>query len=105
MKRLKSGTLPIYTDWLATATPEQIAFVDSVFAMCEEHYEAGGDTVVECYEPAEVLEHFATLDDAKRLCGRMVEKALDCRWGEDSDPEVKAFERWQQWEQEEGGQP
>jgi hypothetical protein len=83
--------------WLAQAAVPQIAFVDAVYAMCEEHYGAGGDTIVECYTPEEILEEFETLDDVRRFCGLKVEQALNARWGEDDDPEVGRAERFDEW--------
>jgi hypothetical protein len=94
---MKSNTLPIYKTWLATAAVPQIAFVDAVYAMCEEHYGAGGDTIVECYEPIAILAEFTTLDEVKRFCGLRVEQALNTRWGEDNDPEVRQAERYDEW--------
>jgi len=96
--RLKSSTLRnSYSTWLALATLAQREFVDAVYAMCEEHYEAGGDTIVECYSPREICEEFTTLDEAKEYCGLKVEQALNCRWGEDNDPEVGRQERFKEW--------
>jgi hypothetical protein len=98
---MKSSTLPIYKTFLATATPEQIEFVDSVFALCEKNYSAGGDTVAECFTPTEVLEQFKTLADVRDYCGLRVEQEANARWGEDTDPELerlKAFAKWQESE-------
>ena len=97
---MKSKTLPIYKKWLETAKPEQVAFVDAVYAMCEEHYEAGGDGIVECWEPAEIVEEFKTLNDVRQLCGLKVEQALNARWGEDGDPELGTADRFKEWEKE-----
>jgi len=97
----KSKTLQTcYAAWQIIATPVQVEFVDAVFAMCEEHYAAGGDTIVECYAPDEIIEEFISLDDVKRFCGLQVEQALNHRWGEDNDPEVKRSERFQEWDEE-----
>ena len=95
---MKSNTLSIYKTWLATAAVPQIAFVDAVYEMCEKNYEAGGDTIVECYDPAEILAEFDTLDEVKEFCGLRVELALNARWGEDSDPEVAQAERYDDWD-------
>jgi hypothetical protein len=95
--KMKSSTLPIYRNFLATATPEQIEFVDSVFALCEKNYSAGGDTVAECFTPEEILEQFKTLDDVRSYCGLRVEAEANARWGEDTDPELarlRAFAKW-----------
>jgi hypothetical protein len=89
---MKSSTLPVYKTWLAAAAPEQVEFVDTVYAICEEHYEHGGDRVVECFEPEFVLEYFENIKEVQEFCGRAVEQELNCRWGEDSDPEVERYE-------------
>jgi hypothetical protein len=92
-----TGTLSIYKEWLATATPEQIALVDSIYAECAKHYEDGGDTVIECMGPREVLLEFKSIADARKYCGLKVEQATNCRWGEDSDPELerqRSFDKW-----------
>lgn len=99
---MKSRTLSIFKTWLATAAVPQIAFVDAVYAMCEEHYDAGGDTIIECFSPAEILDEFNTLDDAKEYCGLKVEQALNARWGEDNDPEVKRHEQFEEWDVDHG---
>ena len=94
---MQSRILSIYKRWLATATPEQVQFVDSVYALCEKHYSAGGDTVVECLSPQEVLDEFTDLDSVRSYCGLMVEQATNTRWGEDTDQELarmRAFEGW-----------
>lgn len=95
---MKSGTLPIYKEWLAKAAVPQIAFVDAVYALCEEHYDAGGDNIVECFTPEEILESFDHIDEVKPYCGLKVEQALNARWGEDDDPEVERSERFDEWD-------
>jgi hypothetical protein len=89
---MKSKVLPIYKTWLASATPEQVEFVDQVYAICEEHYEHGGDRVVECWEPKNVLEYFEDIKEVQEFCGMALEQELNCRWGEDSDPEVERMD-------------
>jgi hypothetical protein len=89
---MKSYTLPIYKTWLAAATPEQVDFVDQVYALCEEHYEHGGDRVVECWEPENVLEYFEDIKEVQEFCGMALEQELNCRWGEDNDPEVERMD-------------
>lgn len=91
---MQSKILPIYKTWLATATPEQIEFVDTVYATAEEHYEEGGDRIVECWDPANVLEYFKDIKEVQEFCGLAVEQELNCRWGEDSDPELKRMENF-----------
>jgi hypothetical protein len=85
---MKSNTLSIYKTWLATATPKQIAFVDEVFALCERNYEAGGDRIVECYSPADIVKEFKTLRAVRARVGLHNSQAADARWGDDTDPEV-----------------
>jgi hypothetical protein len=97
---MKSKTLPLYKKWLKTAPADQVEFVDSVYAMCEEHYEAGGDGIVECWEPGEIVDAFKTLDDVRSMCGLTVEQALNARWGEDDDPELKTSENFKDWKKE-----
>jgi hypothetical protein len=90
-----TGALALYKEWLATATAEQIAFVDQVYAVCEKHYQDGGDVVLECFTPAEVLEKFKTLEEVREYCGLKVEQALNARWGEDDDPQVARADRFE----------
>jgi len=78
----------IYMTWMASASAEAIEHVDAVFALCELNYKAGGDYVVECYGPEDILAQFKTLDDVRRFCGLQNEAAANARWGEDTDPEV-----------------
>lgn len=86
---VKSGNMThLYKAWQASASAEQITFVDAVFYLCERNYEAGGDVVVECYGPTDILAKFKTLDDAKEFCELHLEAAANARWGEDSDREV-----------------
>lgn len=86
-------TLSLYDDWLKTATPEQIALVDSIYAACEAHYEQGGNLIVEALEPAEVLQQFKSIEEVKTYCNLQIDYAKDHRWGEDSDPELR-LEYW-----------
>lgn len=95
---MESRTLPIYKPWLETATPEQVAHVDAVYVLCERNYENGGDVVVEAMGPEEILEDIKTLDDAKVLCGLVVEQALNARWGADDDSELNLADRYGKWE-------
>jgi len=90
--------------WIAKSNPtnEQIAFVDSVYDMCERNYERGGDSIVECWGADEIAKEFKTLKQVKEYCGAMVERALDARWGEDSDPQLEAYEAHKDWGKGEG---
>ena len=94
----KSRTISIYGDWADDKTPEQVAFIDSVYAVCEANYDAGGDTVVECFDPDEILDQFKTLDEVRKYCGIKLEQALNTRWGDDEDEELKAYERFRKWD-------
>ena len=88
---MQSNTINVYTSWLATATEEEVAFVDAVFALCEKHYEEGGDTVVETFHPKEILTEFKSIKEVREHCGLQLEAASNARWGEDSDSEVEAL--------------
>jgi hypothetical protein len=95
---MTTGTLKLYKAWIATASPEEVTFVDEVYAICEKNYSRGGDTICECWTPEEVLRGFKTLDDVRTYCGLKVEQAMNSRWGEDTDPEMDCRRGWQQWE-------
>ena len=91
-------------EWIAKSNPteSQIKFVDSVYDMCERNYERGGDVIIECWLADRILEEFKTLKDVKEYCGLMVEQALNARWGEDSDPQLEAYEAHKDWGKGEG---
>jgi hypothetical protein len=76
---------------------QQRTFVEAVFAMCLDNYDAGGDVITETYSGWAILGQFKTLEDVKEYCGRRIEEALNCRMGEDSDPELGVYERFQSW--------
>ena len=97
MYKIQSTTIHLYSGHLLNLSPQQIKFVDEVYKMCEDHYDSGGDTVVECYGPAEILEEFETLAEVRDLCKLRVEQESNCRWGEDNDPEVGRMQRADQW--------
>lgn len=86
----------MYKEYMAEKgySPEKIAFVNSVYELCERNYDKGGDIIIECWEPAEILDSFLTLDAVREHCGIMVDKALDARWGEDTDPELRRLGDW-----------
>ncbi len=67
---MKSQTINIYTrhNALDGLTQEQIAFADSVYYAAEQSYDDGGDTIVECMTPAEVIREFSTIEDAMDFC-------------------------------------
>ena len=95
---VKSGSLrSVYSKWVATASETQVDLVDAIYKTCEDNYENGGDTIVECYTPDEILAEFSSVDDAKAFCGLMTEAESNHRWGEDSDEELRRAERFGDW--------
>jgi hypothetical protein len=78
-----------YKSWTAGACPTQVAFVDEVYALCEEHYAEGGDRIVECFSPKDVIQTFKGMEDVKRYIGLQLERELNARWGDDDDAELK----------------
>ncbi len=100
---MKSCTLKLYSDHpkLKAIGEERQAFIDEVYAFCEEHYSAGGDTICECYAPWEIDSSFKTLDDVKRAIGLYISRELDARWGDDDDPQLERAKRFD----EEIGEP
>ena len=90
-----SQTLPIYKKWGQNACPEAIAHVDLVYQIAEAHYEKGGDEIVECFAPNDILDMDWPKEDKDLLTEKVLahislrkEAALNARWGEDSDPEL-----------------
>ena len=88
----RTSTLKLYarnpSAKYSALTDDQLAFVDNVYELCAKNYSAGGDTVIECYEPWTVVENFRTLDEVRSFCGLRVEAEQNARWGEDTDSEV-----------------
>lgn len=78
---MKSGTMCLYKEEIKRdgLTEKQIAFADEVFAMAEEIYCEGGDTIVECFTPREICIQFKTVVDAKEYCGLKKEQADEVR--------------------------
>lgn len=96
---VKSGSLrSVYSRWVATASETQVELVDAIYKTCEDNYENGGDTIVECYTPDEILAEFSSVDDAKAFCGIRIESELNARWGDDSDSELRRAERFENWD-------
>ena len=97
---LKSSTLQCYhKEWQKTATAENILYVDKVYLLCEKNYGGGGDQVIECMSPAEVLEDLPTLKEVKEYCGIRVDMALDRRFGDDDDSELRYAENYKNWKE------
>lgn len=79
---------------------DKIKFADDVFRLAEQNYDCGGDAIVECFGPVDIIEQFWHKDsetsfvNVKEFCKLKLEQALNCREGTDSDPEVAAMERF-----------
>ena len=71
--------------------------------------ESSCTTISECFTDVELLDHIVsgarpgrqlTPDQAVLWAldyeGLQIEAALNCRWGEDSDQELTAYQRWQE---------
>ena len=82
---MKSQTIKIYKKFIASATQDQIDFVDQVYATCEENYSQGGDTIVECFSPHEIIEQFKTIKAVQEYYQLRAEAATNARWGEDNE--------------------
>jgi hypothetical protein len=93
MADLKSHSLQhVYTSWVDEMLQANrlmaLQFVDSVYELCERHYDKGGDTVVETMTPEEVHAGFNSLKDVHEYSGLMVDKSNNCRYG-DTDDDIK----------------
>lgn len=96
--RLNSHNLKhCYKAWAAQACPTQVAFVDEAYALCEAHYGEGGDRIVECWTPQEIVKTFRGMEDIRKYLGLVTEQALNTRWGEDDDPQVDEYRKAQEW--------
>lgn len=84
---------------MAELSFDQKQFVREVKALCLKNYENGGDTIIECFEDCEIVAEFKTLADVKEYCGLKVEQELNCRWGNDDDPEVRRAAKFANWEE------
>jgi len=93
---MQSKTIMIYSEFLESASLEQAGFVDQVYKLCEDNYDCGGDNVVECMTPEEIVEEFNTMDDVKEYIGIRLEKELNCRWGGDDDKELERYRLYQE---------
>lgn len=91
------GVADLYAEKLAKLTPEQQTFVRAVYAECEKHYSDGGDVIVECYEPADIVEEFSSMQDVVAFIGLKVEQELNARPGNDDDPQLDRMRRYEQW--------
>jgi hypothetical protein len=91
------GTLGMYKNWLETASAERIEWANHIYTECTKHYDAGGDWVVESFTPDELDDEFDSLVDVVEYCGLKVNQELNCRWGNDDDPELARYDRWKTW--------
>lgn len=100
--QLKSKTIRLFKEGkhFQQLKPDEVKFVDDVYGICERNYDAGGDVVVECFDPARIVEEFNTLADVKRYIEVRLSRALDCRLGNDDDPEMLTWARFENanWE-------
>lgn len=53
---------------VAAMTPEQLRLADELYAAAEADYN-NCDTIVECFEPHELVEQFKSVADMKEFCG------------------------------------
>jgi hypothetical protein len=94
---MKSGTLKTcYKGWQETATAEEIAKVDEIYKECEDHYEDGGDVIVETVEPSSLLHD----DNWFVIVGYWVEQQLNARFGDDDDPQLAMYKRFKTWKKD-----
>ena len=93
---MHSKTIMLFKKYLESASLEQAGFVDQVYKFCEDNYDCGGDNVVECMTPEEIVEEFNTIDDVKEYIGIRLEKELNCRWGGDDDKELARYRLYQE---------
>ncbi len=63
-------------------------------AYLEKNYDAGGHHLYETRTEAELRLEFKTKLEMKAYCKRKIDQALEHRWGEDTDPELAAYERF-----------
>ena len=97
---IQSSTLKsVYKEWQKTATEEQLQHVDKVYHLCEDNYDGGGDVVCECMAPKEVLKELPTMDKVKEYCGWHVEGAMNARFGDDDDKELRYSKNHDNWKE------
>lgn len=79
-------------------TDDEKDFVKRVKELCSRNYERGGDIVIETYTDEEIVANFKDLEAVRETCGLRIEQQLNTRWGEDTDPQLEALERFKGWE-------
>lgn len=95
----KSKTLPnVYSSWLKTTDhcTDSVQFVDTVYECGERNYDCGGDVIVETMTPEDILKQFDLhdLEDVKHYILLQLESALNCRFGNDDDPELIRYHKF-----------
>lgn len=70
---------------------QEWVFVDTVYAFCEKHYAAGGDYIVERFDPIEVAADFPSLAAVKGYLLHCVSAELEARPGNDDDPQLARY--------------
>ena len=96
---IKSRSLKIYhKNWQRSATVEDILYIDKVYLLCEKNYSGGGDQVVVCMTPEEILQDMPTLEEVKKYCSIRVEMALNQRPGDSDDWQLKYAENNKNWQ-------
>jgi hypothetical protein len=78
-------------------SPEQKAFASDVYRICEQNYENGGDIIIESFTPEDIVKEFKSLRDVKDYILLRLERALNSRWGEDTDPQLLRYRRAAAW--------
>ena len=67
-----------YRSWVETATPEQIARVDAVYAMAERKKKRG-EQLTECCGPEDILSLFPTVESAAFWLGVKIRRSAEIR--------------------------
>jgi len=70
-------------------------FVKEVFDLCDKYYEFGGDIIVECWTEEQVRSEFKNIQEVKDYIA--LEQKLNCRWGEDNDPQLEEYRKAMEW--------
>jgi hypothetical protein len=72
-------------------------FVKEVFDLCDKYYEFGGDIIVECWTEEQVRSEFKNIQEVKDYIALRLEQKLNCRWGEDNDPQLEEYRKAMEW--------
>ena len=74
-------------------SPEIVNFVDRIYKMCEDQYDEGGEYVVECFTPREIIERFRTQSQVREYCKLAREQALNARFGDENEHWLAKMDR------------